>query len=412
MYDLIIIGTGPAGLMAALTASQEGARVLLVEKNNVPGKKLLATGNGHCNYTNREMTIDCYHGNQFAWDIIQKFNVKQTIDFLMSIGIFPYEKNGYFYPASGQANSVRDLLIYAINKTKLCDIWLNCKVSQIEKKNGKFLCKIQKSVYKTIKVKTKKNGKIKKKCSDADVETITVTGKNVIIAGGGMASPNLGSDGNMYNVAKTFNHRIVKPLPVLVGVSCKESWFRELTGCRIPAKLEVFVNGEYMAVSSGELQIVADGISGIPVFQLSHIIAVSLDEEKNVKVKITVLPDIDERMVQDYFKSMPKENYIGLIPEKLLNVLIHENGNESEFSRIFWCTCKEMHSFERAQVTRGGIDTREINNQSLESKHCPGLFFAGEILDVDGICGGYNLQWAWSSGYIAGRSAAKNALCT
>lgn len=167
-----------------------------------------------------------------------------------------------------------------------------------------------------------------------------------------------------------------------------------------------------MAVSSGELQIVADGISGIPVFQLSHIIAVSLDEEKNVKVKITVLPDIDERMVQDYFKSMPKENYIGLIPEKLLNVLIHENGNESEFSRIFWCTCKEMHSFERAQVTRGGIDTREINNQSLESKHCPGLFFAGEILDVDGICGGYNLQWAWSSGYIAGRSAAKNALCT
>lgn len=412
MYDLIIIGAGPAGLMAALTATKEGIRVLLVEKNSIPGKKLLATGNGHCNYTNKEMSMECYHGNQFAWDIIKEFDVKQTIDFLMSIGIFPYEKNGYFYPASGQANSVRDLLMYAINTTKLCDIWLNCKVDQIEKKNGRFLCKIQKSVYKTIRIKTKKNGKTKQKYSDADVEMLTVTGKTVIIAGGGMASPNLGSDGNMYSIAKKFNHRIIKPLPVLVGVTCKEYWFSELAGCRIPAKLEVYVNDEYMNTSSGELQIVADGISGIPVFQLSHLIAVSLDERKSVKVKITILPDIEEIIIQDYFKSTPKENYIGLIPEKLLNVLIRENNNETEFSRIFWCTCKEMHSFERAQVTRGGIDTKDINNQSLESRLCSGLFFAGEILDVDGICGGYNLQWAWSSGYIAGRSAAKNALYT
>lgn len=408
-YDVVIIGAGAAGLMASLSATIQGARVLLLEKNNMPGKKLLATGNGHCNFTNREMTIDCYHGNRFAWDIINEFNVDETLQLFKSIGVFPYEKKGYYYPASGQASSVLALMLNEIERTELCDIWVHCKVNNIQKEGALFKIDICKSIFKNVSEKIKKNGRVKQKYNDIEVKDLCVLGKTIIIAGGGMASPNLGSDGNAYSLAKMIGHRIIKPLPVLTGIVCKEKWFKEMAGVRVRAEVCAYIDGEMADSAEGELQVAANGISGIPVFQISHTVAIALEQKRSVKVRIRLFPEIDEDVIQNYFESLSTDEYIGLIPDKMLKVMLQLNGKKSKFDRVIWCNPSEMNSFERAQVTYGGVDVSEINGESLESKKCSKVFFAGEIMNVDGICGGYNLQWAWSSGFIAGRSAASQA---
>lgn len=427
----IVVGAGASGLLAAISAARAGARVTVLEQKEKIGKKILATGNGHCNFTNAHMDSASYHGNSFAMGVIEQFNVAQTLQFFQEIGIFPHERNGYYYPVSEQAQSVVTLLeqearhLGVVIKT---DTRVE-NIQQIQKKGAPFQVSIVTARKSNVKETIKKNGKKKVTAGEIRYEKGQLTGNRVILACGGKASPALGSDGSGYELARLLGHTIVKPLPALTGIRCGESWFKQLAGVRISARVTILVDGKCAASEEGELQLTDYGISGIPVFQVSRYAARALEEGRNVQAELCFYPEISDETLSAYLKNYEESAYCGLYPDKLLQVFQQLASQEmdaninsgmngmnrkqkkiQDLTRHLICTCQAVNGFDRAQVTCGGVALKEINPDTLESKKCPGVYFAGELLDVDGICGGYNLQWAWSSGWIAGQAAAKSCL--
>ena len=404
-----VAGGGASGLMAAIQAARKGAQVIVLEQKDRTGKKILATGNGHCNFTNRHLDASCYHNNPFALHIIEQFSVEDTLDFFKQIGVYPVEKNGYYYPASQQASAVADLLEQEAKRLGVT-IETGCRVTGIRKEKKEFILLADRTTYSQVKEAVKKNGKKKKNTGPAEIVHITVKADRVILAGGGMASPALGSDGSCYDLAKALGHTISHPFPALTGIRCAENWFPELAGVRISARVELMADRKVVASEEGELQLTDYGISGIPVFQISRYAALHLYEGRNVQARLLFFPEISDEEIREYGNSHEKNQYQGLFPDKLLKVLLKENRAGESISRELLCTCTEVNGFDRAQVTCGGVRLDQVDGETLESRICPGLFLAGELLDVDGICGGYNLQWAWSSGYVAGRSAAEKQI--
>ena len=410
-----VVGGGAAGLMAAITAAQAGAHTIILERMNQVGKKLLSTGNGKCNLTNLHMSPSCYRSDNksFPMKVIKQFPPEQTLDFFCRIGLLPKNKNGYIYPYSEQASSVMELLkTEAENQgaTILCGSYVE-KISY----NNKCFTVI-------FKIQNSEKQEIKKIYADA-----------LILAAGGRAAPVLGSDGSGYALAKSLGHRIKKPLPALVQLCCLGKEYKQLAGIRTEAKLTLYIDKKQAVADQGELQLTDYGISGIPTFQISRFASKALDEKKQVTVSINFFPGMTKDQL-DHFLFRRKEQcgykrcsefLTGAVNNKLSAVLLKKSGIAAE-AFVSGLTPKQLqalalnlHSFqavvtstkpfENAQVCCGGVDTSEVNHATLESFLVPGLFLAGELLDVDGICGGYNLQWAWSSGYIAGKSAA-NAL--
>lgn len=412
---IIIVGAGASGLIAAISAAQAGARVTVLEQKEKAGKKILATGNGHCNFTNRRMDAACYHENEFAMDVIRRFDVEDTLAFFRSLGIFPHERNGYYYPMSEQASAVAALLANRARELG-AEILTGMKVQKIRPLQGELELQVLMQIHEEISAKTgkkehrlgKKERSLKKK--EESFESRRLYADRVILACGGQASPALGSDGSGYQLAVSLGHSLVKPLPALTGIQCREEWFKQLAGVRVPARVAVLVNGREAAADTGELQLTDYGISGIPVFQVSRYAAKALDAGKKVQAELSFFPEIDDEELADYLKNHSEGCYEGLYPAKLLAVLrkLAADGKQDllELTRHLRCSCREVNGFDRAQVTSGGIPLQEINRDTLESLCCPGVYAAGELLDVDGICGGYNLQWAWSSGWLAGRAAA------
>lgn len=407
-YDVIIIGGGASGIMAGIAAAREGALVLILEHMDRIGRKILSTGNGKCNLSNADQSVRNYRGEnpRFAYHLLEKFGLRETLSFFNSIGIYVKDKKGYLYPNSEQAASVLDVLRMEAEYRNV-EIECNVNVKKIEKERSCFQVFTENKRYRAFKV---------------------------ILAAGGMAAPVTGSDGSGYDLAKKFGHKIITPVPSLVQLKGQGDYFKSLSGVRVQANISLYINRKKMYEEYGELQFVNYGISGIPVFQLSRYAARGVKEGKNVIVTIDFLPELDDKklvtLIQERIRLCPyksnEELFIGMFNKKLNIVLLKKTGIDlkekvtsismSQITSLvkiikeFEIKITGSNSFENAQVCAGGVDTVEIDNDTLESKIVNGLYFTGEIMDVDGACGGYNLQWAWTSGHIAGSIAAKMAL--
>ena len=392
-------------MAAAIRAARNGAEVELFEGNDRVGKKILSTGNGKCNLGNVELELDKYFSSrpERLERFLEKFNADDTIAFFHSLGLLVKQKNGGLYPVSEQAASVLDALRYAIERESAIKVRTQCRIDRIER--------------------TAKKNKI---TLFSGREQFSFD--RVILACGGKAAPKTGSDGSGYLLAKMLGHGIVPTVPALVQMKCSEEWFKSVAGVRADAEIS-FDDGERVA-ERGELQLVDYGISGIPVFQLSRRMNYILRSRKELVVKIDFLPDYPGEHFADklfrerraLMKGATVEAYFtGLLNKKLMLLFIRmaglkpteaaEQADRERLKRVYEL-CRELrvhvtgsNSFDNAQVTAGGVPLEEVTER-LESKKAPGVFFAGEILDVDGRCGGYNLHWAWCSAYLAGTGAA------
>ena len=407
MRHVAVIGGGAAGMMAAITSAREGARVTILEHKERIGKKILSTGNGRCNFTNTYQTPACYRSDNrdFAWNIIQKFNVEKTISFFKELGIYPKDRNGYLYPYSDQAAAILEVLQIEVAKLDIC-VMTEINVLDIQ------------PVKKGIRITTDKK---------------TITADSVILACGSKAAPVTGSDGSGYQLAKLFGHRIVPVLPVLVQLRCAEKFYKSISGVRVQGTVEIYADDISLASDTGEIQLTNYGISGIPVFQVSRYAAKAIYQKQSVTAVLNFMPDMNKdeflSFLQERITLCPHktldEFFTGIFPKKLCELWIRLSRLPKEMRvsdlsgeqleklvlliQHLRTHITETNSFEQAQICCGGVDTTEINPDTLESNYVPGIYFAGELLDVDGICGGYNLQWAWSSGFVAGKEAAGNA---
>ncbi len=400
MKDIVIVGGGASGLMAAIVAARRGRSVSILEYKERVGKKILATGNGRCNYTNSYMNISCFRSDNinFASSVLEDFSYNDTINFFMDLGIYPRDINGYIYPNSQQALAVREVL--ELETVYLgVDIICDTKVEHIKKNTDHFVLMTNHGDYKA---------------------------KKVVIATGGSASKNLGSDGSGFKLAKELGHKIIKPLPALVQLRTDDSNFKMIAGVRSQAYIELYIDDKLASTESGELQFTQYGVSGIPVFQISRYASKALDKSKKVSLKIDLLHDLDwkatmdlleKRILINTYKNI-EEIFYGLFNNKFILYILKKSGIYSKLEakkiskgqlislvnmiKNFEVNIIETNPFDSAQVTCGGIDTTQVSKRTMESKLVAGLYFSGEILDVDGTCGGYNLQWAWSSGFLAG----------
>lgn len=406
MYDVVVIGGGAAGMMAAITAAREEASVLILEHMECCGKKILSTGNGRCNYTNKMQGIEYYRGDDpaFVLPALEQFGYEETIAFFRTIGIEPKEKNGYVYPRSMQASSVREALLLELKRNRV-KVEVNVGIRSIVPKKSHYeICT--------------KNGVFR--------------GKTCIFATGGKSAKSTGSDGSGFLYLVSLSHRVTDLVPALVGMKAKEPFSGRLAGIRAEAEIKLFVENRQIARDLGEVQLTDYGISGIPVFQVSRFAAKALERGQAVRAEVNFLPEcsleeVNQLLTQRFSafsERCAKEVLIGLLNHKLSEVLLEcakipaqKNAgrcSKAELERLgkmitgFSYEITGMRKFEQSQVTAGGVATEEIRTDTMESKRYPGLYFAGEMIDVDGMCGGYNLQWAWSSGYVAGKSAAKH----
>lgn len=404
MKKVLVIGGGASGLMAAVSAASEGSDVVILEHKDKVGKKILSTGNGRCNFTNIHQEPICYHSENplFPWNIIQKFDVRSVISFFLQIGIYSKNRNGYLYPNSDQASSVLDALKMEAVRLGV-DIQTGTEAKEIRPvKKGFTVLTDRRSVH-------------------AD---------RVILCTGSKAAPVTGSDGSGYDLAKRLGHRMVPVLPALVQLRCREKLFRSISGVRVGGTVSIWSEGECIAKDTGEIQITDYGISGIPVFQVSRYAAILLYEKKEVQAVLDFMPDFSKDQMLSFLiqrsQARPEKTagmfLIGLFHKKLSDLFIRLAGIHTEkqtgdltkeeldkltdLIKEFRVNVTATNSYEQAQVCRGGINVSDVDPDTLESLIVPGLFFAGEILDVDGMCGGYNLQWAWSSGAVAGKNAS------
>lgn len=414
MKRVLITGGGASGLMAAISAARAGVAVTVLEHNKQVGKKLLVTGNGRCNLTNVDQSSGNYRGThpEFAQKTLKAFGMHDTLRLFTELGVFTKNRNGYLYPYSDQASAVVDALRMEAEHRKV-KLALNTQIQSMEKKDGSFL---------------------------VHTDGWTYEGDALILAAGSCAAPQTGSDGTGYTFAKRFGHSIVTPLPALVQLRSRDKIFEQLAGLRMDAAVtlladaqageQVRTEGQILASDQGEVQFTNYGLSGIPVFQVSRYASRALEEGRKVQVVLDLMPVFGEtdfssylevRIEKCFYKNV-EQLLVGLFPKKMIDCLLERSGLSkkkqageltAEERRTLVHTCKRFvvdisgcNGFDQAQVCCGGVDTEEVEPVTMESRLVPGLYFAGEILDVDGACGGYNLQWAWSSGYLAGLYAA------
>lgn len=386
--QVLITGGGAAGLTASVFAARNGAAVTVLEQNEKPGKKICATGNGKCNLTNLSMPSDAYRGRhpEFVREALAQLSVEDTVRFFEEIGIVTVSRNGYLYPRSGQAQSVTDVLCMEARNLGV-KLKTNQKVTSLSCKQGRW------------KVTT----------TDWHYE-----GDAVILAGGSKASAIAGSDGSCYELAESQGHTLVPVYPALTALKCRGKNFKAWSGVRTGGEITLLIDGKPFKKEQGELQLTEYGVSGIPVFQLSRYAVCALREGHRVGLTLDFFPEYTKEELKKLLSGRKehcpykteKELFIGLLPEKLIKVLASDREFPNSL-KDFPLEVTDTMSFAQAQVCCGGVDTAEVNPRTMESRLKKGLYFAGELLDIDGICGGYNLQWAWSSGAAAGSHAAK-----
>ena len=394
-----VIGGGAAGMMAALTAAEQGHQVTLLERQNRVGKKLLATGNGRCNLTNLNLSAQCYHGapSAFIAPALETFGTADTLEFFHSLGLLTVaEDSGRVYPLSDQAGSVVDVLRFALEAAGV-----NLRTE-----------------FDVTSVKPTKTGF--KVCSPSE----SVLSDKLIICCGGLAGTKLGGTKSGYELLRSMGHRVSKLYPVLVQLKTDNTWVRSLKGVRADAAVTLMGDGEVLAESAGEVQFADYGVSGPAIFEISR---AACSEKGPLTVRLDLLRNMDfsqvEEVIAQRCRSMPAltlENLLtGVVHNRLGRTVLRYAGYDlnapvsslkpGDMKKIaaalgsFTLPVTGNLGFDGAQVTAGGILTDDFNPQTMESRLVPGLYAAGEVLDVDGDCGGYNLQWAWANGRLAGQ---------
>ncbi|MGN0361982.1 MAG: NAD(P)/FAD-dependent oxidoreductase [Bilifractor sp.] len=409
---VIVIGAGASGLMAAITAAGLGASVTVLEQNDRPGRKILATGNGKCNLTNLDMSPDHYRGGNSALTekILFRFNNVDTLRFFHQLGLRTLDRNGWIYPYTEQASQVLRLLMMEAGRR-------NVRIKCNEK-----IIKVQPCAQDQENDPDPAHG------SGFHVHTATwtYTADSVIIATGSPASSVRGSSDSAMCFARDLHLQIVPFLPSLVPLKIRENITNLWAGTRVHATVQLFVDKVLMASDTGEVQLTDFGISGIPVFQVSRFASKGISQSQSVRVLLDFMPDMDEAsLYKDLLGRAAmhpgapvSDLLIGLIPDKLISVFAEKTssgkGNSAQLlrktaARIKACTVTVTGTagLRHAQICSGGIHTDELT-EDMECRKIPGLYFTGESVNVDGPCGGYNLQWAWSSGYAAGLHAGES----
>lgn len=407
---LAIVGGGAVGLSSAIHAynmSKGSINIIILEKMDRVGKKILATGNGRCNFTNIYATYENFYGDDkfFTKYFLEQFSPQDTIDFFYNLGVIhTVLENGKVYPYSEQASSILDALRNKIDNLNI-PIKTEFDVKNITQKNNKF------------KIISTKNE--------------TIISDKIIFATGGMSSQNLGSNGSGINLLKSLGHSCTKLTPALVQLKTPPEKVKSLKGIKITGTLKMYNGSNFLKEDYGEILFTDYGISGPPVFQLSTLFA----RYKNLIAYIDFMSSFSEEEVFNILKDRKKllnytnmENYFnGLLNKRLGNIIAKNSGieklsflvkhltddilkNMANLIKNYKLEILDTNGFNNAQVTAGGLKTSEFNDKTLESKIIKGLYCAGEILDVLGDCGGFNLQWAWSSSYVATKACIKSMI--
>ena len=403
MRKVAVVGAGPAGVMCAIHAVSDDVQVVVFDKNLKLGKKLLTTGNGRCNYWNSDQSLEHYHSSdsQLLSDIITTEIQGKVLNFFVCLGIVPHVRDGYYYPYSNQASSIRDLLEIHAKKVGV-EFALDTEVLDVYKENEKF-------------VVATKDGR----------EYFD----DLVIATGSKASPKTGSTGDGYSFARKFGHSIIPVCPALVQVTTEGYFLKDWTGVRALCTVSLYQDDVFVKKELGEIQLTDYGVSGICVFNLSRYISRGVLQKHKFRLALNFLPFLDGKSndeISSWFslRGNTLGNYnlveflVGILPYKLLLVILKRCGislkstwnslsvNEKEclihmileFSLVVIGT----KDFSSSQVCSGGVPLTEVSS-SLESKKVNNLYFIGELLDVDGDCGGYNLGFGFMTGMIVGR---------
>lgn len=419
-YDqgIAIIGGGASGLMAAVIASSKGAPVRVFDRNTVMGAKILATGNGRCNFTNTKQDMEFYHSSDLkqAGAVLGMFDAGSVCRFFHDRGVLTVNKDGWIYPKSQTATTIRDTLT------------LSALRNGVKLLGGKEIQSISREADGTYRI---------------HLDTFSYRAKAVILAAGGSASGQLGTRGDGVRMAQQMGLKVKKPLPALVPLTIKKDPLVKASGVRIAGKVTICnANDKKLSEMKGQLQLTDYGISGIPVFGVSQVALRTLDEGQKVYAKLDFLPECSLAETADQLKKTldagnayaPSDTKLakvltGLFPEKLAAVLLKKAGEYERDTLLDYSRRKAdeqqqligqlaaticayrvevtgSRGFEQAQTTSGGVLLSELDTGTMMDENNPGLFLCGEVLDVDGVCGGYNLQWAFSSGYLAGVSSS------
>ena len=399
MKNVAIIGAGASGLVCSITAACRDVRVVLFDKNSFAGKKLLATGNGRCNYWNSDQSLSHYHSSEedLLPNIITKSLENEVLDFFDLLGVVPLIKNGYYYPYSNQASSIRDLLEKEALRRDVVFAF-DTEVLDVVLEEGKFVI-------------VERDGR----------EYFD----DLVIATGSKASPKTGSTGFGYQIAEKFHHPIVPVRPSLVQLQCHGSFLKSWAGVRCQCSVSLFQDDVFLSSQEGEIQLTDYGVSGICVFNLSRYASIGLSQGKKISLKVNFLPFLDMNILDwltsrgeqlsDYSMDLFLE---GVLPSKLVSVILSCCGISSKavFTSLSLEEKKKLSlmlvsfplevsgtkDFSSSQVCSGGVALSSVSSD-LESKIVPRLYFTGEVLDVDGDCGGYNLGFSWMSGILVGK---------
>ena len=410
-FDIAVIGGGPAGMMAAGRAAELGAKVVLIEKNEILGKKLLITGKGRCNFTHNEFDIRKFaekfgRNGRFLYSALALFGVREVIDFFESRGVkSKVEQGDRIFPEKGNAQDILNVFIKYLTEGKV-NILLNAEVIGFKQEKGKI--------------------------SQVLLRDRKISADKYVLCTGGKSYPQTGSTGDGYRWAEQLGHTIIKPVPALNPVKTSERWVKELQGLSLKnVSLKLFQNGKKKDERFGEMLFTHFGVSGPMVMDMSKNIGALL-KKGPVKLILDLKPvldfkKLDKRIQRDFQKfkgRMFKNSLKGLLPLSMIPVIIKLSGIEPE-KKVDYISREERNKvihllkeleltptgllgFKWSVVTSGGVALKEVNPDTMGSKKVENLYFAGEILDLDGPSGGYNLQECWSTGYLAGQSAAKN----
>lgn len=391
-HDVIVIGGGPAGITAAIFAKRSGRSVLLLEKMPKLGKKLLITGAGRCNLLNETLDPSFYkpEARALVGAVLKRFGKETILAFLKELGLHVYtDDTGRIFPVTNQAASALGVLELELSRLKV-PIMLNSPIKDIQSSADGF------------EVFTGKGERF--------------SAKELVLAGGGKSYPALGSSGDMYGFARKFGHSVIEPVPSTVPFLVKDPWCHFLQGQKIRAKVSVGDGGKNEKEAGGELLFTQYGLSGTAILDVSDPVSIALnrDGKKEVVISVDLLPFLSQEELSQELQRKVKagvapENILeGLLPHKFSAVLRDSlvPGKIAELSRVL----KNKHfkvygtrGWNEAEFTAGGIPTEEVD-QDLQSKCQDGLYFAGEILDIQAARGGYQLAWAWASGAVAGKA--------